>query len=104
VVNKAKEATNTSTVNTAIANEAIAIDLTSAFLYSLTKYFAIFQKDKIFFGIFCKCNNQLGFIDDIIVAKGHDELDELDVAKSQNELDELIVAKSRDELDKLVVA
>ncbi len=44
---KAKDASNASIANTTIADEAIAIDLTSAVLYSLTKYLAIFLKDKI---------------------------------------------------------
>jgi hypothetical protein len=42
VVDKAKEAISASIANTVIANEAIAIDLTSVVLYSFTKYFAIF--------------------------------------------------------------
>ncbi len=52
MIDKAKEAINASIANTAIAGEAFAINLTSAVLYSLTKYFAIFLKDKIYFGIF----------------------------------------------------
>jgi hypothetical protein len=39
-------------------DDAIAIDY--LIIYSLTKYFAIFLKDKRYFGIFCDLNNQLG--------------------------------------------
>jgi hypothetical protein len=103
VVDKAEEAINASIANIAIANETIAIDLTSAALFSLMKYFAIFLKDMMNFGIFCDRNNQLGLIDDVVLAKGHDERNELVGAKGCDKLNELVVAKSRDELDELIV-
>ncbi len=100
--------------------DAIAIDY--LIIYSLTKCFAIFLKDKRYFGISYDCNNELGLnltivankangvanmtneLDELVVAKGRDELDKLVVVKGSDELNQFFAAKGRDELDELVVA
>ncbi len=83
-----KAAVNASIANTAIPDKAIAI-----ILYSLTKYSAILLKEKIYFEIFYDCNNQLGLdlavvvmanmANELVVAKGCDELKDLVTAKGQ---------------------
>ena len=55
--------------------------------YSLTKYSAVFLKEKIYFEIFCNRNNQLGLDLAIEVDKAicmADMTDELDVAKGHD--------------------
>ncbi len=67
-------------------------------LYSLTKYSAILLKEKIYFEIFCDCNNQLGWDLAIMVDKAismANMANELDVAKGCDELKELIAAKGQ---------
>ncbi len=56
-------------------------------LYSLTKYSAVFLKEKIYFEIFCDCNNQLGLDLAIVVDKA------ICMANMTNKLD---VAEGRD--------
>ena len=56
-------------------------------LYSPTKYSAVFLKEKIYFEIFCNCNNQLGLDLAIVVDKAicmADMTDELDVAEGRD--------------------
>ncbi len=57
-------------------------------LYSLTKYSAVFLKEKIYFEIFCNCNNQLGLDLAIVVVDKA-----ICTANMTNELD---VAEGRD--------
>jgi hypothetical protein len=71
-----KAAVNANTASTAIPDKAVA-----TILYSLTKYSAIFLKEKIYFEIFCNRNNQLGLDSAIVVMANM--VNELDVAKGR---------------------
>jgi hypothetical protein len=77
-----EDSLNASIANTAIPDKAIA-----TILYSLTKYSAMLLKEKIYFEIFCNCNNQLGLDLAIVVDKAicmADMVNELDVAKGRD--------------------
>ncbi len=56
-------------------------------LYSLTKYSAVFLKEKMYFEIFCNRNNQLGLDLAIVVDKAicmADMTNELDMAEDRD--------------------
>ncbi len=59
-------------------------------LYSLTKYSAILLIEKIYFEVFCDCNNQLGL--DLAIVIMANMANELDMAGGRIKLKEIVAA------------